>query len=959
MRGLLILIIVLSTLLASSQDHTVSGRLTDPAGEPLPGVNILIKGTNKGTVSDLEGFYQITAPIGSILVFSFVGFENREVLVTGASSGKNSRSRGERKKEPIQPHFQVEFLNDTIRDQEGVGRFMNRSRSFRSQYHYLNVDRIKKVIEKEDQFIIKTLDGVSRNGGYGLQYSQVIGISRVAQLPALQTAYAQGRPIGGRFQWAGAATNEIFSWGPRVHDLEYDGSTYAYDTNGQLVQARMGNGVAAKSYDNLDFFRIGVTNKHDLLLTHSVLGSRKIIAGVDWEDQRSVIPGAEKERFKAKLNIKDMPLGQGGHIQFQTHFTRSDGAMLAHGANLARILSDVLTTPITFDNANGLSRKEAVDNSLSYEVAPGQGRSYAPDVVNNPFGRVATSPDRDDHTHYFSGIAYKWSSRYHRTHLWKLNVKSSYDLQELNAKMGVPFGYVGSATGLLIDRSDKKSVFDLGITPSYRFSHSDYPHWDLTFILDYQLSSVYRELHKQEGTDFFASEAFVLPNANTRNEFRRSLSRNSHQLSYTTKFEFKNHTLKVGNQHYFSTTIRQADLPGLLPFIGASTTINVYPITLFPKVSYAKTAGEATLIYNDWAYASTRGSSAEFRTFNETSELVFHADLRPEVTTKMEFDLAARFDFLYDLNLGFTYSHKTIDDLITPIHSGGEFALDNVAKVSEESINASISYRYNDSWDGINGTITTRWARNLPKVIETSVPGTVPLAGFDNAFSAMAAGQPLGVIYGTYYERDEEGHLIIDSEGYPTSTGEVKTLANPNPDWVLGFDGEVSWRNLTLNVLLEYLHGAETWNGTAAYLDYLGRSAETGSLREVNDFVFEGVDERGEQNTIPVNFVDPLLDISQSRWARYGPAGVAEAYIENASSFRLSELVLGYMIPFHGKSMLKELSLSLIASNLLQITPYSGVDPASTLFGYIQGRGLDLFNMPATRSYQLKMIMKL
>ncbi|MBN2273152.1 MAG: carboxypeptidase-like regulatory domain-containing protein, partial [Bacteroidales bacterium] len=61
---------------------TVSGRVTDADGEPLPGVSIILKGTQEGTVTDMEGFYIFNdLSKGDILVFSFVGMQSREVII--------------------------------------------------------------------------------------------------------------------------------------------------------------------------------------------------------------------------------------------------------------------------------------------------------------------------------------------------------------------------------------------------------------------------------------------------------------------------------------------------------------------------------------------------------------------------------------------------------------------------------------------------------------------------------------------------------------------------------------------------------------------------------------------------------------------------------------------------------------------------------------------------------------
>jgi TonB-dependent starch-binding outer membrane protein SusC len=65
------------------QELTVTGTITEKPGSPLPGVTLQIKGTQKGTTSDLDGKYSIQAEPNSILVFSFVGYETQEVPVNG------------------------------------------------------------------------------------------------------------------------------------------------------------------------------------------------------------------------------------------------------------------------------------------------------------------------------------------------------------------------------------------------------------------------------------------------------------------------------------------------------------------------------------------------------------------------------------------------------------------------------------------------------------------------------------------------------------------------------------------------------------------------------------------------------------------------------------------------------------------------------------------------------------
>lgn len=68
-----------------AQQTTISGIVTDDTG-PLPGVNIVEKGTVNGTTTDFDGNYTITVASDAVLVFSYIGFQNKEVSVSGQTT---------------------------------------------------------------------------------------------------------------------------------------------------------------------------------------------------------------------------------------------------------------------------------------------------------------------------------------------------------------------------------------------------------------------------------------------------------------------------------------------------------------------------------------------------------------------------------------------------------------------------------------------------------------------------------------------------------------------------------------------------------------------------------------------------------------------------------------------------------------------------------------------------------
>jgi len=87
-KYVLVGLLLISQLSLFAQQLTVTGRITDSqTGNVMPGVNILIRGTTTGTISDAGGRYSITVTDpNAILVFSFIGYNTVEQPVSGRNT---------------------------------------------------------------------------------------------------------------------------------------------------------------------------------------------------------------------------------------------------------------------------------------------------------------------------------------------------------------------------------------------------------------------------------------------------------------------------------------------------------------------------------------------------------------------------------------------------------------------------------------------------------------------------------------------------------------------------------------------------------------------------------------------------------------------------------------------------------------------------------------------------------
>jgi len=76
----------LTSLGLTAQDNLITGTVVDEDGLPLPGVNVIVEDTNRGTQTNFDGYYSIEASQGEVLVFSYVGYETASITVGAPST---------------------------------------------------------------------------------------------------------------------------------------------------------------------------------------------------------------------------------------------------------------------------------------------------------------------------------------------------------------------------------------------------------------------------------------------------------------------------------------------------------------------------------------------------------------------------------------------------------------------------------------------------------------------------------------------------------------------------------------------------------------------------------------------------------------------------------------------------------------------------------------------------------
>ncbi|WP_029902101.1 TonB-dependent receptor [Prevotella sp. 10(H)] len=822
-------------------------------------------------------------------------------------------------------------------------------------YYKGNLSHIESIKKPFLRYHIEPTKTRYYYSGYKISYTGHLNISTVGRLPKRQSEYAQGNGD----QWLGPDKKEIFSWGPSISSLEFDGKPYDYDRHGSLVPRGMGNGIAAKAYDPTDFFRTGISFGNNVNIKMPGFSRGFTSLSLGQKRSNNPIPNAYDDSYNVSLMMDDMRMGR-----FKTGvgaiYNNSYSKLPQHGANLASLMYSVFTTPPTFDNANGMSRKDALKNEGSWKINDDTQRSYSTGI-NNPFLTVSTTSDRD------------------KTQNLMAYAKTNYSYEKITADAYFSFDKQWDKRhqgdhNLVRFRSQYRSETSSNIAAagefSYKIERIDDRYSDLYLMAKYGFKHSTDKLHRNRVEKIeIGSEASYFE----ENIYYNPLLRNAHDVKYGAKLGNGDYTFELHNKHYFSNTAKSSDYVNLFPEAGFSWNMNNFLYDAFDTDisnftvygSVGRSIGEASLVYRNPAALSTYLNSGEFNNYYEYPDIIAKENLKPETYLKSEAGIryySPRGSFTGEIN-GFIYNTHNFISPVASMYNSRVFDLHNIGRIRNYGYFVSLTYT-RPTWSSnalrFDAMLTFSQVRNKVTALYGEQP-FIRLAGFQDVATVFAKDEPLGAIYGTTFQRNDKGQLIIGDDGFPLKDFDIKKIGDPTPDFTMSLIPSFEWKKFNLSFTIEYSQGGDRWNGTKATMDYQGVSEDTAEKRNIKGYVFQGVDAAGITNTKVVDFYD-TANPGKNRWVRYGTTGVGEDYIEDATYVRLTNVSLSYAIFNNNRSksnLFKSMRVGVTANNLVLITSYKGVDPASSLFGYSAGKGLDLFNLPSNRSYSFTLTFEL
>ena len=310
------------------------------------------------------------------------------------------------------------------------------------------------------------------------------------------------------------------------------------------------------------------------------------------------------------------------------------------------------------------------------------------------------------------------------------------------------------------------------------------------------------------------------------------------------------------------------------------------------------------------------------------------------------------------ITLDATYYTATSENQILNVGISGANGFNSIVANAGEIKNSGIELALGVKpikTEDVEWSINANFTKNKSEVVSLldNLNTFIIGEGLNGVTIEARPGRQMGDIYGNSYVRNDEGQIIYEN-GLPL-TGNRKKVGNYNPDWILGLATNFNYKGFNFSAQFDIREGGEVYSYTNAIGRESGILANTLSWRD--GIVGEGVVSDGSGG-----FTPNTQEVTAEAWAYAVPRSNAEANIFDASFVKLRQLSLGYSFndSVLEKLKLQGLSISLVGSNLFLWTDVPNIDPeAQGISGGTLLPGLEVTQLPSTRSYGFKINMKL
>ncbi|WP_159441159.1 SusC/RagA family TonB-linked outer membrane protein [Pedobacter caeni] len=961
---------------------TLKGRITDDKNLPLAGVNVSIKGKKIGTSSDAEGRYSLLVDGSETLVFSMIGFKTQELSVKGLTelNVRLAENVGELEQLVVTGYGKKKITEltgalSTVKGEELInvtsssilqniqgkiaGMMVSNPGGDPAGKANLSVRGVGSLGGTTSTQPLVVIDGLIQDAG-NLENVSPNDVESVTLLKdAASTSLYGSRAANGVLvittkgtSMSGLTKPQInlesnFSWENPVFGKyrlmnsaeRYDLMNQAYSNDWRnqnpgkteeelqtYLKTVMPNQQDALSHDTdwlREGYRTGQTQRYNLSLAGATDKFMYYVGGT-YHKELPVAITDKYEKYSLRVNTTYKPSSR---LTVTTGFNGTFSPTLSSG--LSNYRTGILSV-LPWDyprNEDGSYRLGGSNDPNWYSKGVFNPLFATQEGLNNAFGKV-----------YIAGLDAKVSYSFNS---W-LDFSSSNRITVLSQKNGLyvdPLDLSSNSPGGSYSRNVTQNVNY--ITSNILSFRKQFGLHEFKGLAGFEFNDIRNEvtggrtINISSGVPSLASGTF------------QGITENISEMAFLSYLSEVNYG--YDNRYFLSGSFRRDGSSkfgannkyGNFYSIGASWTLsneaflkdNKTLSNLRLRLSHGTTGNADPVgpysIYGVYDYVPG-GNQYDGKAGIIPGPTDDNPDLHWEIQRMTNIGL--NIGLWKRLNLTIDLYNKTNTNILrtvqAPITSGVQGVVKNIGKISNKGVEMELNSLNLDGRVKWSTGLNVAFNRNKLLYL-TDVPFILPSTGGFITAPGYAIGSIYGIVYkGADPDTGKPSYEKIDADGNKSNTLNIKeatlqVLGSQQPDFTGGLSNSVSYKGLTLSVLVNFVSGLKIDNQLRNSLFNVALEAD-GASRTRNNVV---------------------LPDGQTRWQKkgdqaYAPAatliGYADArgylttrFIENASYMRIRNIRLDYSLPskWTDKAKIQRARFYLSADNVFTITKFSGLDP--------------------------------
>lgn len=977
-------------------NHKVTGRVVDPAGEPLIGATIMVEGTKDGTVTDLDGNFTINTTSKAKLVISYVGYTAQTILVGDKTTidvtlKEVANTMNEvvvtalgikRAEKALSYNVQSVGSNELTRNKDA--NFVN---SLNGKVAGVNISksasgvggatrvimRGAKSIEGDNN-VLYVIDGIPIFNFSGGRDSGIMGEGRVSSEGIadlnpedIESISVLAGPSAAALYGSNAANGAILITTKKGKEGRVDISfSSSADFSSPLLMPEFQNTygnklgsyeswgeklVTPSSYDpKKDFFRTG-TNFINALTLNMGNEFNQTFASVATTNSRGIVPNNIYDRYN--FTIRNTTRMFKNKVQLDlgaSYIKQKDNNMVSQGEYWNPIVAAYLFP--RGESFEGIKTFERYDNVRNFPTQywPISDSRFA---NQNPYWTAYRNlaPDDKDRFMFNAGLTYNifdWLSVAGRIRLDKTFITSERKIYASS------FNYFAKENGAYdyYDYKDHQTYIDAIANINKTFGK-----FSLAANVGYSYSDYASLTRGYGGNLVLVPNKFSLNNINPSDSKIREAGGDSKVrnvaafASAELGWRSMVYLTLTGRNDWNSRLVNSSEESFFYPSVGLSGIIS--EMTKLPSfISYLKVRGSYTEVGSPVSRSGMTPGTITIPIVGgslKSTDIYPFTDYKAERTKSYEFGLTARFwkklSFDFTWYKSNTYNQTFIGEL--PESSGYKAVYLQAGNVENRGVEMALGY--NDNFGGLQWNSSLVYSKNVNEIKEmvkdyhhplSPKPINIPEVSKDNGRVLLKVGGSINDIYARkVLAKDNQGFVNVSpSGGMSLETVEPIYLGKTTPDFTMGWNNNFTYKNFGLSFLINARVGGIVTSSTQALLDRFGVSKASADARDAGGVMIPN------QGLYDAKKYYTLVATGENDLAGY--------YTYSATNVRLQELTLSYK--FNSKlfnNVIKDLTLSFVATNPWMIYCKAPFDPELTASTGTYGQGNDYFMQPSLKSY--------